>query len=487
MNPQAFPEPISFTAQALQAKVRPLPSYVWYLLVAALLLLAYRIGLMALLPLADTTEARYGEIARQAVSNGFWLMPHIDPNTPFFAKPPLSTWASAVSMLMFGINEFAARLPALLASLLAIWVAISFAKELQIRRSWLVAPVLASSPLFFLCAGAVMTDALQMVIIVAALYFAWRTLDAAAHDKLTHKWRLAFWSMVGLGALCKGLATWALIGLPLIAYALVERRPWQMFRQVFSWSGVMLALSIFMPWYIAAEAHNPGFLNYFIIGEHFSRFLVPGWKGDHYGIAQQQPMGAIWVFWSIGMLPWLGVFVSELLRFLGKRHKQSLPLERFLWCATLAPLLFFTFSRNIIWTYGLTAALPFSVLVAKWLENAKPATQTRTGISVAMLSLLALMCGPYVVSKASANSDRDLIQAFHRAAAPGTELAYRVRPEYSSDYYARSALHYEPDAALNKNPRKELLVIDRNDITRQGISTDHILFVGKSRALIRPE
>ncbi len=487
MNHQAFPESMPFAAPSLPTRVRPLPSFAWYLLGAALLMLAYRIGLMALLPLADTTEARYGEIARQAVSNGFWLMPHIDPQTPFFAKPPLSTWTSAVSMQVFGINEFAARLPALLASLLAIWVAMGFAREMHIRRSWLVAPVLATSPLFFLCAGAVMTDALQMVIIVAALYFAWRTLDAGAHEQMAYKWRLAFWSMVGLGALCKGLATWALIGLPLIAYALLEKRPWQMLRQVFSWSGVILALAIFMPWYIAAEAHNPGFLNYFIIGEHFSRFLVPGWKGDHYGIAQQQPMGAIWIFWSIGILPWLGVFVSELLRFFGKRPKQVLPIERFLWCATLAPLLFFTFSRNIIWTYGLTAALPFSILVAKWLENATATTQIRTGISVAMLAVLALMCGPYIVSKASANSDRDLIQAFHRAAAPGMQLAYKVRPEYSSDYYARDALHYEPDTTLNKNTHNELVVVDRKDLARQAIAADHILFVGKTRALIRPE
>lgn len=485
MNPQTFPESISFAAHPPSAQYRQVPTYLWYLLAAALLLLAYRIALMALLPLADTTEARYGEIARQAVSNGYWLMPHIDPHTPFFAKPPLSTWASAVSMQIFGINEFAARLPALLASLLAIVVAMGFAREMKLRRSWLVAPVLAASPLFFLCAGAVMTDALQMVIIVAALYFAWRTLNTVGDEAF--KWRLAFWSMVGLGALCKGLATWALIGLPLIAYALVERRPWQMLRQVFSWGGLALALGIFMPWYIAAEYNYPGFLNYFIIGEHFSRFLVPGWKGDHYGIAQQQPMGAIWIFWSIGILPWLAVFISELLRFFSKRAKPSLAIERFLWCATLAPLLFFTFSRNIIWTYGLTAALPFSVLVARWLENASATAQTRTGISLALLAVVALMCGPYVVSKASANSDRDLIQAFHRLAAPGTQLAYRVHPEYSSDYYARNALHYEPDAALSKNTKNELVVVDRNELTQQAIAADHILFVGKNRALIRPE
>jgi hypothetical protein len=127
------------------------------------------------------------------------------------------------------------------------------------------------------------------------------------------------------------------------------------------------------------------------------------------------------------------------------------------------------------------------VLVARWLENASATAQTRTGISLALLAVVALMCGPYVVSKASANSDRDLIQAFHRLAAPGTQLAYRVHPEYSSDYYARNALRYEPDAALSKNTKNELVVVDRNELTQQAIAADRILFVGKNRALIRPE
>lgn len=491
MSHLAFPELRPFTASvgnnARPAITRTPHRYLWWLLGAAILLLVYRIGLMALLPLADTTEARYGEIARQAVANGFWLMPHIDPNTPFFAKPPLSTWASAVSMILFGVNEFAARLPALLASLIALWVAMSFAKELQIRQRWLVAPVLATSPLFFLCAGAVMTDALDMVLIVAALYFAWRALDAAGKGHPERRWRIAFWIMIGLGALCKGLATWALIGLPLIAYAVTERRPLQMFKQVFDWGGVAIAACIFMPWYIAAEYYNPGFLNYFIIGEHFARFLVPGWKGDHYGIAQHQPIGAIWIFWALGILPWIGVFVMELLRFFSKQRKQTKPIERFLWCATLAPLVFFTFSRNIIWTYGLTAALPFSVLAARWLEKATATVQRRASIGVMAVACLYVLSGPYVQEKVSANSDRDLIVAFNRIAEPGTELAYRMHPAYSSDYYSRGNLEYDPNAPLAKNPEKELVVIDSSDIKKDAIKADHVLYVGKFHALIRPE
>lgn len=492
MDQQVVP---AFEPHAVQANhrtrsisLRLSQNYLWWLLGAALVLLAYRIGLMLVLPLADTTEARYGEIARLTVSNGFWLMPHIDPHTPFFAKPPLSTWLSAVSMMLFGVNEFAARLPALLASLAALWVAWAFAAELQIRQRWLVAPVLASSPLFFLCAGAVMTDAVQLMLISAALYFAWRALKATADRQAGRRWRLAFWSMVGLGALCKGLATWALIGLPLLAYALTERRPLQIFKDIFDWAGVVIAFGIFMPWYIAAEYYNPGFIHYFIVGEHFSRFLVPGWKGDRYGIAQRQPLGAIWVFWVIGILPWIGIFATELFRIFFKHRKQLQPVERFLWCATLAPLLFFTFSSNIIWTYGLTAALPFAVLAARWLDNAPKPTLRRTSIAVLAITLLSIICGPVIISNASNNSDRDLIAAYHHASRhSGTELLYRTPPAYSSIYYTKGTLEYPPDPTRPHDARKTYVVMDRKDIQMQSINPSRILFTGKFRALIAPE
>jgi 4-amino-4-deoxy-L-arabinose transferase-like glycosyltransferase len=100
--------------------------YIWLVLLTTL---ALRILGMWLLPLTDTTEARYGEIARKMVETGNWVtplhnydvsrdvcaatacisLPSHDFGLPFWAKPPLSTWASAVSMTIFGVNEFAAR------------------------------------------------------------------------------------------------------------------------------------------------------------------------------------------------------------------------------------------------------------------------------------------------------------------------------------------------------------------------------------------
>jgi 4-amino-4-deoxy-L-arabinose transferase-like glycosyltransferase len=60
----------------------------------------------AVLPLMDKTEARYGEIARLMSETGNWITPQIDYGLPFWAKPPLSTWASALSISILAVLNF---------------------------------------------------------------------------------------------------------------------------------------------------------------------------------------------------------------------------------------------------------------------------------------------------------------------------------------------------------------------------------------------
>jgi membrane protein DedA with SNARE-associated domain len=460
----------------------------YWLAGATAVLLLCRLALMALAPLADTTEARYGELARQTLVNGYWLMPHMDAQTPFFAKPPLSTWASAASMGVFGINEFAARLPALLASAVTLWITAAFSSLYGVRQRWLVAPVLAASPLFFISAGAVMTDAIQMTVVWAAHYCAWRAMQVDERAQGL-RWRLGFWALVGVGALSKGLATWLLIALPLVAYALLQRRLVAMLRRVFDAAGVALACAIFLPWYIAAERSYPGFLNYFIIGEHFSRFLVPGWVGDRYGTAHRQPLGAIWLFWAGAVLPWLHVFVRRFAAMLRRPTgpkpaagwPPQAPLASFLWCATLAPLVFFTFSRNIIWTYALTAVPPFAVLVVHWLENGAPATRRRAAYGLAAYGVVAVLLAPFILHQVNANSERALVRAFERQAPAGAQLSYMAHPTFSSAFYARESLKLGVPGA---DTGRAFVVVDNQELRRQPIPAGRVVFSGARRSLV---
>jgi 4-amino-4-deoxy-L-arabinose transferase-like glycosyltransferase len=454
----------------------PLPvttrTWVFCFSLATAMLLLSRLLLMWLAPLADTTEARYGELARQTIMHGYWLMPHMDAATPFFAKPPLSTWTSAASMGLFGVNEFAARLPALLVSALTAWLTVSFAGYLGVRRRWLVVPVLFACPLFFISAGAVMTDAVQMTIVWAAQVCAWRALDdSGAAGK---RWRLGFWALIGFGALSKGLATWALIGLPIFAYAVWRKQLPAVLRALPDWLGIALAGAIFLPWYIAAERGYPGFLHYFIVGEHFSRFLVPGWTGDRYGTAHRQPIGAIWVFWVGAVLPWLFIFWQSLASMLKRREATA--AQAYLWCCVLVPLLFFTFSRNIIWTYALTAVPPFAVLVTQWLDGREDAALRRAGQGLLAYALLACAAVPLILKQTELHSDRALMRAFQQLAPMGTALAYsHARPSFSAAFYGREAIRSGAPAP------SDFRVVDNDDAAAKGPGA---LYANKRQTLI---
>ncbi|MCY2924595.1 MAG: hypothetical protein NT031_04020 [Planctomycetota bacterium] len=69
-------------------------------LLAALFVLIYIVPLDAR-PMAVPDEARYGEIAREMVASGDWIVPRLD-GIRFFGKPPLGYWAIAASIEAFG-------------------------------------------------------------------------------------------------------------------------------------------------------------------------------------------------------------------------------------------------------------------------------------------------------------------------------------------------------------------------------------------------
>ena len=84
------------SAAAAPRAVASSPGARWLLALLAVAL-AVRLVTLGTYPLADTSEARYGEIARVMRETGNWVTPQETPGTPFWAKPPLYAWFSAAS------------------------------------------------------------------------------------------------------------------------------------------------------------------------------------------------------------------------------------------------------------------------------------------------------------------------------------------------------------------------------------------------------
>lgn len=405
-----------------------------------LLAVLVRLWLMAAQPLTDLTEARYGELARVTADGNYWLMPHITPAKPFLAKPPLATWLAAASWKFLGQNELCLRLPSLAVSVAAAVMLVGVASDFGSRRTGkhMLVAMLATSPVWIVSAGSVMTDATQMAVVTGAMTASWLSVK---HPQ-TRRWRILFWTLVGVASLSKGVATLALIGLPLAAYCLFGSG-WKVLPSaLYDRNGIALATAVTLAWYVPAELAYPGFLKYFLIGEHLQRFLQPDWGGDKFGHAHSVPKGTIWLFWAAATCFWLPVMLEELCMLARNIRSRCVPQpDIWLWCWILAPLIFFTFANNILWTYTLTAIPPFALLVGGWAERSVHVGRRLTPSLLAISSLVAAwFCLYWAPSKFESRSARTLV-----------EQAEALRPEeplYFSDCFTFSSSFYTKGTAI---------------------------------------
>src|ERR1700746_3407804 len=65
--------------------------------------------------LFDQIDGQYAGAAREMIARGDWLTPTQD-GVPRLQKPPLVYWSEVVSLRVFGVNEFGARFPVVLAT-----------------------------------------------------------------------------------------------------------------------------------------------------------------------------------------------------------------------------------------------------------------------------------------------------------------------------------------------------------------------------------
>lgn len=364
--------------------MQPTANRVWWFLVA---LAVIRLAAMVWVPLTDPTEARYAEIARKMVETGNWITPQFDYGVPFWAKPPLHTWLSALGMMMFGATPFAARLFIFAASLALLYLLWRWVREtVDAETARLAVVITATSALFFGAAAYVMTDMVLALGLVLCLTGFFGGLSGA------RGWGWLFFVGVAVGLLAKGPVATVLAGMPIGAFML-WRGGWRDLLNLPWLGGTTLVLLTVLPWYIAAEMATPGFLRYFLIGEHIERFLVPGWQGDLYGAGREHARGMVWLYFLLCALPW-SLFIPELLFRLRRGiptrdEKDGLYVYLLFWA--MAPLVLFTFAANILPAYVLPALPAAAVLgVLLWRRTGPGGGARAAAASVIMAVLFAV-------------------------------------------------------------------------------------------------
>lgn len=341
---------------------------------------------ISVFPLSEPDETRYAEISREMVVTGDWVTPRIS-GSPFVDKPPLLFWATAVAFKLGGIHPVTARIPVVASALACLMLTWWLARRLYDRgTAWFAALILSTSPLFFALGQHLVLDMPLAACVTLALVAVWSGMEAPSRG-----WIVAAWVALGLGVLAKGPVAAILVGGP-VAVHLILQRDRSLVRTVLDPFGMVLAGLVAVPWFVAVEVENPGFLEIFIFRHHLQRFVDP-WH-------HQQPWWHYLAALPLAMFPWsilafLGTFFGKLL----VAPSRWSPRIRFLVIWAGWTVLFFSLSNSKIVTYILPALPPLAILSARVVTKAVPAARSALGGTGLVLAASGFAVGLVVVAE----------------------------------------------------------------------------------------
>ncbi len=196
-------------------------------------------------PLTNWDEGIYAEISREMLSLGA-LVPHWNYQ-PWFEKPPLMFWITAIFFKIFGVNEFWARAGSALSGV-AIVVVIQgwLVGRRENLAAWFSTLILLGTFGFLhVCRAGEMDVLLSLGCCIALCGL------AALQDCRPSGWYL-FWLGLGIALMTKGAACIVLI-ITAILFLAIERGTEQGTASRFGksfWLGLVLFLVAVLPWHI---------------------------------------------------------------------------------------------------------------------------------------------------------------------------------------------------------------------------------------------
>lgn len=348
----------------------------------------FRLGAYALF---DADEGRYAEIPRAMLASGDLVTPILN-GVKFFDKPPLLYWLSALSFQIFGVNEFAARLPSATAATLAVFGAYFLGRRMfGARAGWLGAIILATTISWPILGRAVLTDMLVSSLVFLALAFWW--IGRSQTEKRAQFWSFfGFWTFLALGVLAKGPVA-VILAFGTIGAYLVFSGEWAVLRKMRWASGLAWLILLVAPWFIAVQNRNPEYFKAFWIDQNFGRFLGSLAEQDHAN-------GPFYFFgwmpvllfpWTLFAIPALFVGWKKLFPPRGEGRSQNSRAALFLLWGALVPPLFFSLSSSKLVTYIFPIVPMMAIALGAYLDwLLKGGKSLRAPRSAALC--LALLC-----------------------------------------------------------------------------------------------
>jgi 4-amino-4-deoxy-L-arabinose transferase-like glycosyltransferase len=337
--------------------------------------------------LIGADEPRYAQVAREMLARHDWITPVLN-GAPWLEKPPLYYWQAMLAYTVFGVSDWAARLPSALDATLMIIAVYLFLQRFRSGVHIDGALMTASAAGIVGFARAAATDMpLAATFTIALLgWYAWYETGAT-------RYLCSFYVFLALATLAKGPVALFLAGAILVIFALIRGEMLVVRRTL--WSPAALLFFLFaLPWYLAVQMRNPQFFRVFIVEHNLARF---GTNLYHH----KEPF---WYFIPVallGLLPWVVFAIAGLIesgrdwwkeRSITLNSEHALTLFLTIWL--LFPVIFFSLSQSKLPGYILPA-VPAGTLLA--LEALRRREKERTQLWTSLGVLHAVIAAALVV------------------------------------------------------------------------------------------
>ena len=304
----------------------------------------------------DDVDAVQAQIARNMLVSGDWTTARLD-GVAYLEKAPLVYWMMAGSYAIFGVHDWAARLPLALAVVLLCWTVYRFGRWAFDERAGMFAGlVLATSVGLFLFTRILIPDAMLTLTITGAIWAWLRLLEP--DEPHPHRWAAMMGLCFGAGLLLKGLIAVVFPVLAGLAYMAITRRLFSLAAWKKLDVGLVAAIAVMVagPWHIMATLRNPphfafalhsgpgeyrGFFWFYFFNEHLLRFLNLRYPRDYNTV----PRLWFWLLNLVWLFPWSAYLPAAVTQPYG-RHSRAGRARLMAACWIGVVMLFFTFSTT---------------------------------------------------------------------------------------------------------------------------------------------
>ncbi len=316
--------------------------------------------------LIGADEPRYAQVSREMLARHDWVTPVLGGH-PWLEKPPLYYWQAMLAFAVFGVSDWAARLPSALDASLLVLAIYFFLR--RFRRGFELDGALitaASAGVIGYARAASMDMALTATFAAGMLgWWAWRESEKKIYLAV-------FYGFMALAMLAKGPVAPFLAAMVIIFYAVALREP-RLVLKTFWLPGIVLFSALALPWYFAVQARNPEFFRVFILEHNLARF-----SQDLYH--HREPFWYYLPVTALGLVPWT-VFVSvawsrTVRRWWAERHAPAagngdLETQFNVFAASwlIVPVIFFSISQSKLPGYILPAIPAGALLLAEYLRR----------------------------------------------------------------------------------------------------------------------